>query len=39
MPYNNPAPELKGSSGSVTYDIGKDFHNFLELTQKYEKKG
>lgn len=39
MPYRNPTPELKGSSGSGTYDIGEDFHNFLELTQQYEKKG
>lgn len=40
MPYINPKPELKGSSGSGTYDISNDeLEGFYKIKQRYIKEG
>lgn len=39
MPYKNPTPELKGSSGSGTYDTEEGYQDFLVFTQHYEEIG
>lgn len=40
MPYRNPTPELKGSSGSGTYDISNDeLEGFYKIKQSYITEG
>lgn len=40
MPYKNPKPELKGSSGSETYGISKEeYESYQSFTQKYIQIG